>query len=212
MLLGVSLDVGEGEVAVIVGSNGAGKSTTLACVAGLHVPSSGRIAVDGVRIQGKAAEDLVHAGMMLVPQGRRVFGELSVIENLRVGGWARRKEGGAFSRAARLVFELFPVLAERRQRQAGSLGAAEQQKLAIGRALMALPRLLLVDEPSLGLPPQEAREILDAVARLPREGVTVLLAEQHTRALAVCDRAFVMEQGRLAPERWQRPAPALPER
>ncbi len=195
---GASLRVEEGSITAILGVNGAGKTTILRTVMGLieDQPDKGTVELDGRRIDGLDAEEVVRLGVGLVPEGREVFRELTVAENLRIGAFLRRDRAGVAADLDR-VYGYFPVLRERRGQWAGTLSGGEQQMLAVGRALMARPRLLLLDEPSLGLAPLLVREIFDIIRRIRAEGVTVLLVEQNARmALGVADTALVLESGR----------------
>jgi branched-chain amino acid transport system ATP-binding protein len=199
-LWGVSLRVEEGEVVTLIGPNGAGKTTLLRTLAGLHRPTTGEVAFEGAAIHDVPAHRIVERGIVLVPEGRRLFGEMSVLENLEVGAFtarARRERAGTLER----MFEAFPILAERRRQAAGTLSGGQQQMCAIGRALMGLPRLLLLDEPSLGLAPVVVQQIFQVLRTINRQGVTVLLVEQNARlALELADRAYVIEQGRVVGE------------
>src|SRR6266852_4306432 len=193
---GVSLTVGAGEIVTLLGSNGSGKSTTLRAISGLVRPSTGRVVFDGRDITRAAADAIVTAGVGHVPEGREIFPEFTVRENLLVGGHTAPR--AAVAEATERAFALFPVLRERARQLAGTLSGGEQQMLAIARALMIRPRLLLLDEPSLGLAPRLTREILDVIGRINAEGVTVLLVEQNARrALALASRAYVLETGRV---------------
>ena len=195
---GISLEVQDRELVALVGSNGAGKTTTLRTISGLFRPRTGRIVYDGVDLTKLAPHEVVGCGVSQAPEGRQIFGSLTVRENLMLGG-VRRKDRGALGEDLERVFDLFPVLKERLRQAGGTLSGGEQQMLAIGRALMARPRLLLLDEPSLGLAPLMVGRIFDVIARLKAEGVTILLVEQNARkALAVADRAYVLETGRIA--------------
>jgi branched-chain amino acid transport system ATP-binding protein len=198
-LRGVSLSVEEGHVAAVLGANGAGKTTTLRAVSGT-VRRSGEIALGGRRIDKLGPEAVAQLGVAHVPEGRGTFAELSVWDNLRLGAHTRRD--GAVKQDVERVFELFPRLAERRDQQAGTLSGGEQQMLALGRALMMRPRLLLLDEPSLGLAPLVVREIFRVLAELnEREGLTVLVVEQNAIiALAAARTAVVLESGRVVVE------------
>jgi branched-chain amino acid transport system ATP-binding protein len=197
---GVSLTVEPGELVAIIGSNGAGKTTTLRTIGGLLTPRRGRIEFDGARIDGLSSADVVSRGIAHVPEGRQLFPTMSVLENLELGARtpaARAQRDDTFN----MVFHLFPRLAERRRQLAGSLSGGEQQMCAIGRALMARPRLLMLDEPSLGLAPVMVGAIFDNLARVNREGTTVLLVEQNVlRALRLSHRAYVLENGTIALE------------
>ena len=195
-LEGVTLTVERGEIVTLLGANGAGKSTTLRAVSGLVRAARGRIVYEGRDISHAPADAIVAAGVGHVPEGREIFGEFTVLENLLVGGHTvpRRQIGERIEEA----FRLFPVLRERRLQAAGTLSGGEQQMLAIGRALMPRPRLLLLDEPSLGLAPLLSREIFDVIRRINADGVSVLLVEQNARrALALATRGYVLETGRL---------------
>ncbi len=193
----VSLQVHEGQVLAVIGANGAGKSTLLQAVTGLLLPSSGSIRFAGDDLTRVRAHRRVRAGISLVPEGRRLFASLTVEENLLVGASARRP--GPWDLAA--VYDLFPLVAERRARRAGAMSGGEQQATAIGRALMANPRLLLLDEVSLGLAPVVTRQLYDALPRITSAGTTVLLVEQDVRqAFAVADRVHCMLEGRTSLE------------
>jgi branched-chain amino acid transport system ATP-binding protein len=196
---GVSLRVGEGEVVAIIGPNGAGKTSTLRAISGLVPSAGGRIRFDGADISSWKAHRIVTLGLAHAPEGRRLFPQMTVLENLTMGAY-RRRSPAASRRTLGEVERLFPRLAERRGQLAGTLSGGEQQMLAIGRALMAEPRLLLLDEPSFGLAPMVVREIARIIGFINRErGVSVLLVEQNARmALGVSSRAYVMETGRLA--------------
>jgi len=193
---GVSLSVAPGEIVTLLGANGAGKSTTLRAVSGLVRTARGRIRFEGRDITEVAADAIVAAGVSHVPEGREIFPEFSVRENLLVGG--HTVERSRIAERLESVFRLFPVLRDRQAQTAGTLSGGEQQMLAIGRALMTRPRLLLLDEPSLGLAPMLAREIFRVIRRINDDGVAVLLVEQNARrALAVAVRGYVLETGRL---------------
>jgi len=197
-LRGVSIDIAEGEIVTLVGSNGAGKSTTLMSVCGIVPPSSGEILFNGEPVQGMSPDRIVGLGISQVPEGRRIFPDLTVSENLDLGGFLRRdREGVKADRE--YVFELFPILAERRQQAGGTLSGGEQQMLAISRALMARPRLLLLDEPSMGLAPRLIRQIFEIIRKINTEqGTTIFLVEQNANlALRVASRGYVMENGRI---------------
>jgi branched-chain amino acid transport system ATP-binding protein len=197
VLMGISLQVEEGETAVLFGLNGAGKTTTVATIAGLLKPDSGAIRYDGTNIAGRATTRLVSEGIALVPEGRRVFPALSVANNLRLGAWSRRRNHAEVEQRRQLVFEYFPRLAERAGQAAGTLSGGEQQMLAIGRALMSKPRLLLIDEASLGLSPALAKTVFQVVKRINDDGVTVIIVEQNVGVLPYADRALIMEKGTL---------------
>lgn len=193
----VDLKVPTGQIVSLVGANGAGKTTLLSVVSGLLSPTAGQILLDGVDLAGARAHAVVAAGIVMVPEGRRLFPFLTVAENLQLGafhGEARREH----SRTLAAVFEMFPILAERRNQLAGSLSGGEQQMCALGRGLMARPRLLMLDEPSLGLAPIVVDAMFDAIRALSDKGITVLLVEQNlVEALDVSSYAYVLEQGRI---------------
>jgi len=194
-LRGVSLQVSQGELVALLGVNGAGKSTTLGCIAGVLKPWQGSIAFEGISIVGKSPEQIARLGISLVPEGRDIFPSLSVEENLRLGAFIQ-KEKSTYRRNLEEVFELFPVLKQRLQQQGGTLSGGEQQQLAIARALMSSPRLLMLDEPSLGLAPALVDQIFELIARLHQRGVTILLVEQNVeRSLEIVDRAYLMNTG-----------------
>jgi len=193
---GIDLEVAEGELVCLIGANGAGKSSTLRALAGLAPGASGSIRFGDREIARTPAFERSRSGLVMVPEGRGVFSRLTVEENLAMGAYARADSGVSSDRAR--VFELFPRLAERRVQVAGTLSGGEQQMLAIGRALMSRPRLLALDEPSMGLAPMAARLILKVIRDINRAGVTVLLVEQNAQgALALAHRAYVMESGEI---------------
>jgi len=195
----VSLEVRQGEVVTIIGPNGAGKTTLMRTIMGLHRPSAGTIHLNGIPIHALPPHRVAERGVILVPEGRRLFAGMRVSENLDVGAYAPEARRHRAKTLA-FVFETFPILAERHQQLAGTLSGGQQQMLAIGRALMGLPRLLLLDEPSLGLAPIVVQQIFQVIETISRErDVTVLLVEQNARlALEVADRAYILEQGRVA--------------
>jgi branched-chain amino acid transport system ATP-binding protein len=196
-LKGVSLTVGEGEVVTLIGSNGAGKSTTLRSIAGLTPASAGRITYDGEDITGVPANEIVTRGIALSPEGRRCFARMSVRENLDLGAY-RRRDAASIAADMERVFSLFPRLQERVDQKAGTMSGGEQQMLAIGRALMASPRLLLLDEPSLGIAPVLVDRIYETIGEIHRSGVAILLVEQNaSRALDAAVRGYVLETGRV---------------
>ena len=196
-LWGVTFDVREGEIVALVGANGAGKTTTLKTLSGLHRPKAGAIHLDGARLDQRSPAEIVELGVVHVPEGRKLFPEMTVLDNLLMGGYARsaRRQRG---RRLDEVFAIFPRLAERRRQLAGTLSGGEQQMVAIGRGLMAGPKLLMLDEPSLGLAPIMVEEMFRVIGEINRMGVTVLLVEQNTEhALALAHRGFVLESGRV---------------
>ncbi|MFF3670383.1 ABC transporter ATP-binding protein [Microtetraspora malaysiensis] len=194
-LRGLSLTVGEGEVVALLGNNGAGKTTTLSAVSGLVRPSAGRITYEGRDIIGAKASAIVRLGLVHVPEGRRVFSTLSVHDNLLLGGYAVRDQAEVKRRIDR-VYGLLPRLAERAGQQGGTLSGGEQQMLAIGRALVTGPRLLLLDEPSMGLAPLVVAAVMDVIREINAEGTAVLLVEQNARAaLKIAHRGYVIENG-----------------
>jgi branched-chain amino acid transport system ATP-binding protein len=196
-LQGLSLRVDTGELVALIGSNGAGKSTTLRTISGLLRPTQGTITFEGADISGAATDRIVALGISHCPEGRRIFGGLTVADNLRLGG-VSRSDAAAMAADLEMVFELFPLLKERLGQAGGTLSGGEQQMLAIGRALMSRPRLLLLDEPSLGLAPLMVERIFATIAELKRQGRTILLVEQNVhQALDVADRAYVVETGRI---------------
>ncbi|HEY8414331.1 MAG TPA: ABC transporter ATP-binding protein [Thermaerobacter sp.] len=197
-LKGIDLVVEEGEIVALLGANGAGKSTTLRAISGLVRPRRGRITFRGQDLTRLPAHRLPALGIAHAPEGRRIFGPLTVDENLTLGAYQRR-DPRAVEETRRWVFDLFPRLKERRRQLAGTMSGGEQQMLAIGRALMSAPKLLLLDEPSLGLAPLLVRQIFETIREINRQGVTVLLVEQNARAaLRLAHRAYVLETGRVA--------------
>lgn len=199
-LHGIDLKVYEGEIVTILGANGAGKSTTLLTISGLARPCAGEIRFAGQSLMNTPSHNIVGLGIAHSPEGRRVFGPMTVLENLRLGAF-RIKDRQQSARTLEWIFELFPRLFERRSQMAGTLSGGEQQMLAIGRALMAEPRLLLLDEPSLGLAPLLVRSIFATIRAVNRQGVTILLVEQNARAaLKLASRGYVLEVGNVAAE------------
>ena len=192
---GVSFEVNEGEIVTLIGANGAGKSTTLKAIAGLVKPSGGDIAFSGESIVGKDSSDIVARGVTLVPEGRRVFANMSVLENIKIGAYLRKDD---LSEDIAWVYELFPRLKERSWQLAGTLSGGEQQMLAVARALMSRPKVIMMDEPSLGLAPLVVKGIFDIIKEINKRGVTVLLIEQNANmALKTADFAYVLETGRI---------------
>ncbi len=196
-LKGISFHVDAGEIVTLIGANGAGKSTTLRTIAGLVPASAGSIAYDGQTVTGMDTQKIVERGVVLVPEGRRVFANLTVLENLRIGAYLRKDDAGVMQDIEH-VYSLFPRLKERHWQMAGTLSGGEQQMLAVGRALMAKPRLIMMDEPSLGLAPLIVKDIFDIIQRINADGVTVLLIEQNANAaLRIAHRGYVLETGHI---------------
>ena len=205
VLAGTSLEVKAGTVVALIGANGAGKTTTMRAISGMLRPTKGQVLLDGKPVQGLPASRIARLGLAHSPEGRKVFGPLSVEDNLLLGAFRRLPRFFGFhARAARdldRVYELFPRLRERKKQDAGTLSGGEQQMLAIGRALMAQPKMMLLDEPSMGLAPVIVQEVFRTIRRLKQEGMTMLLVEQFAKqALGVADYAYVMERGRIAIE------------
>jgi branched-chain amino acid transport system ATP-binding protein len=200
-LRGVSLSVAEGKIVTVLGANGAGKTTTLKTISGIIAPLKGQVKFRGAEIQGYSPDAIVRGGIVHVPEGREVFPLLSVEDNLRMGAYTRSDSDG-IARDLEAVFGYFPILRERAKQEAGQLSGGQQQMLAIARALLAQPSLILMDEPSLGLSPKLTREIFDIVVRINRErGVTILLVEQNAHmALKIADFGYVLEVGRIVME------------
>lgn len=197
VLFGAALSVHQGEVVALLGSNGAGKTTLIRTVVGLIRPRSGSVYFAGDRVDALTAHEVVDRGIACVPEGRQVFPQMSVEENLLLGSFLRRTRKGR-ARNLERIFALFPLLLERRGQDAATLSGGEQQMLAIGRALMSEPRLLLLDEPSLGLAPVVVQMVFRTIAEIRKQGVTVLIVEQNVqRTLRLADRAYVLEQGRI---------------
>jgi branched-chain amino acid transport system ATP-binding protein len=196
-LQGISLEVPPGSIVSLVGANGAGKSTTLKSIVGLVKASAGSVTWNGEELRGRPTKDIVSRGVCLVPEGRRVFPNLTVDENLTLGAYSRNDKAAIRGDRAK-VFDLFPRLAERAKQRAGTLSGGEQQMLAVGRALMTRPKILMMDEPSLGLAPLIVKMIFDIVRAVNKEGVAVLLVEQNAKAaLEIADYGYVLETGRL---------------
>jgi branched-chain amino acid transport system ATP-binding protein len=197
-LKGISLEVNEGEIVTLIGSNGAGKSTTLRSISGLTPPRVGSIRFDGREIGETPPQEIVGLGISQAPEGRRIFPRMTVMENLELGAFLRKETAGLREDVDR-VFSLFPRLEERQKQKAGTMSGGEQQMLAIGRALMARPRLLLLDEPSMGLAPILVERIYDTIAEINEQGTTILLVEQNANyALGVSRRGYVLETGKVA--------------
>ncbi len=200
VLWDVSFEVREKEILVLVGANGAGKSTTLKAISGLLKPRKGSIEFDGVRLDQLSPDRVIGQGIVHVPEARRLFREMSVEENLIMGSLSPEAKTKRYE-TMEWVYELFPRMKERRKQAAGTLSGGEQQMCAIGRGLMALPKIMMFDEPSLGLSPILVQEVFEIAKRINKEGVTVLLVEQNVRqTLAMCDRAYVLENGRVVLE------------
>ena len=194
---GISLEVNDGEIVALIGSNGAGKSTTLRTISGLMKPKSGKIIYEDKDISGMAAHKIVGLGLCQVPEGRHVFANMTVMENLELGAYLRSDKDG-IAKDMEKVFDRFPRLLERKSQLAGTLSGGEQQMLAMGRALMSRPKLLLLDEPSMGLAPLLVKEIFNIIKDINAAGTTVLLVEQNANmALSIADKAYVLETGRI---------------
>ena len=199
-LKGISIDVPEGQIVTLIGANGAGKSTLLRTIMGLEKPRSGSVEYNEENLKGLNSQHIVTRGITLVPEGRRVFPNLTVLENLRIGAYLRKDEDGILKDIQR-IYELFPRLEERNWQMAGTLSGGEQQMLALGRALMCRPKLIMMDEPSLGLAPLVIKEIFNIIRRINESGTTVLLVEQNANmALKVAHHAYVLETGRIKTE------------
>ena len=196
-LRGISLEVPDGKIVTLIGANGAGKSTTLRTITGLVKASSGSIQWNGEELLGKSIDKIIGAGIALSPEGRRVFADMSVLENLRIGAYLRKDKEG-IEEDIRWVYSLFPRLEERSWQLAGTLSGGEQQMLAVGRALMSRPKLMMLDEPSLGLAPLVVQDIFSIIREINKQGVTVLLIEQNANmALKIADLAYVLETGNI---------------
>ena len=197
---GISFEVNDGEIVTLIGSNGAGKTTTMQTISGLLKPASGSVLLDGVDLTKTAPHKIVPMGLAQVPEGRRVFAQQTVQENLELGAYTRKDKEG-IEEDMKKVFELFPRLEERKTQLAGTLSGGEQQMLAMARALMAKPKIMLMDEPSMGLSPLLVREIFRIIEDINKSGTTVLLVEQNAKmALAIADRAYVLETGKITLE------------
>jgi branched-chain amino acid transport system ATP-binding protein len=200
-LHGVSLHAGDGELVVLLGANGAGKSSLFLTTSGLHKPSGGSIKFRGQELTGRSPSDIVAAGLVQCPEGRKLFPQMSVLKNLMLGAYVHRGDSAGNAERLREVMDLFPILKQKQADAAGSLSGGQQQMVAIGRALMGRPKCLLLDEPSLGLAPLVVRQVLEVVQRINQAGTTVLLAEQNAyAALKIARRAYVLEGGRIAME------------
>ena len=200
VLQGLSFGIEEGETAVLLGLNGAGKTTTVLCLAGLLKPWSGRITFDGTDVTGWDPRKLVAKGLVLVPEGRHVFPEFTVAQNLRMGAWPHRRDRARTKEITEVAVEYFPRLRERWTQLAGTLSGGEQQMLAIARGLMARPRILFIDESSLGLSPKLIKTVFEVVKQINTDGTTVLMVEQNAGAIGIADRALVMQMGTLVYE------------
>jgi len=195
---GISLEVSENEIVTLIGANGAGKSTTLRTVSGLIKPAEGKVTFNGEEITGRTPYEIVSRGITLVPEGRKVFPDLTVLENLKIGAYLRKDN---IKPDIEWVYELFPKLKERSWQAAGTMSGGEQQMLAVGRALMSRPKLMMMDEPSLGLAPLIVKDIFDIIKEIMRQGVTILLIEQNANmALQTANRAYVLETGLITME------------
>lgn len=196
-LKGISFEVNEGEVIALIGANGAGKTTTLHTITGLLHAKTGSIMFDGVELTKTPAHKIVEMGIAHVPEGRRIFQQLSVLDNLKLGAFTRKDKAG-IAKDLEMIYERFPRLAERKSQIAGTLSGGEQQMLAMGRALMSKPRIIVMDEPSMGLSPILVSEIFDIIQSIRKDGTTVLLVEQNAKkSLAIADRAYVLETGNI---------------
>jgi branched-chain amino acid transport system ATP-binding protein len=196
VLRDVTVDVEQGEIVAILGSNGAGKSTLLKTIAGMIRPSSGSVELDGNEVSGKSPDRIARSGLVLVPEGRQLFDTMTVLDNLMLGSYQYRRDRAAAKTALDQVYELFPILKERSSQTAGSMSGGQQQMVAIGRGMMVRPKVLLLDEPSLGLAPAVLQEVLASLSRLRERGTTILIVEQNAvRTLELADRAYVLDHG-----------------
>jgi branched-chain amino acid transport system ATP-binding protein len=199
-LKGISITVNEGEIVTLIGANGAGKSTTLRSISGIVPPRTGRIAFQGAEIQGLAGHEVAEIGIAQSPEGRRIFPRMTVLENLEMGAFTRRDQAAIREDITR-VYDLFPRLKERERQKGGTMSGGEQQMLAIGRALMSRPKLILLDEPSMGLAPVMVLRLFELIRRIREEGYTILIVEQNVRqVLKLVDRAYLLEVGRISME------------
>ncbi|WP_019121804.1 ABC transporter ATP-binding protein [Brevibacillus massiliensis] len=197
----INLEINEGELVVLLGANGAGKSTIFRTISGLVKPASGELHFNGKEIGGWSPDRIVKAGIAQCPEGRKLFLEMSVVKNLILGGFVHRKDKAEIARSLQHMFELFPILYEKKDQAAGSLSGGQQQMVAIARALMAKPKLLLLDEPSIGLAPLVVEQMFQTIAEINRSGTSVLLAEQNAyAALQIAHRGYIIENGRLVLE------------
>ena len=197
-LFGLSLDVQVGEIVCLIGVNGAGKTTTLRVITGALPPSVGGVEFEGKPITRRRMSEIVRLGISCVPEGRRVFSTMSVEENLEIGGFIRRRDKAWLAETCERIYATFPVLAERRKQAAGTLSGGEQQMLALGRAMMSRPRLMLLDEPSMGLAPVMVERTFEAIQQIQKAGTTILLVEQNARmALGIANRGYVLQTGRI---------------
>lgn len=194
---GISIEVNDGEIVALIGSNGAGKSTTMRTISGLMRPKTGKVTMDGIDLTSVPAHKIVGMGLCQVPEGRHVFANMTVLENLELGAYLRNDKDG-IAKDMEEVFEKFPRLRERKDQIAGTLSGGEQQMLAMGRALMSRPKILLLDEPSMGLAPLLVKEIFNIIKEINASGTTILLVEQNANmALSIADKAYVLETGRI---------------
>ena len=195
---GVSMEIDRGELVVLLGANGAGKTTLFNTISGLMKPAAGRISVDGKDVTGRKPSALVQSGVVQCPEGRKLFAGMSVLKNLRLGGYVHRRDRKGMNETLERILAMFPILDEKKDESAGSLSGGQQQMVAVGRALMGRPKLLMLDEPSLGLAPLVVKQVFETVQQINAEGTTVLLAEQNAyAALKIASRAYVIENGKL---------------